>query len=468
MGRLRIASERSFPRVQLATPDGGRPVEVLLIAQLDPGAGDTLAAQAGQRQASHPRHDAALDEPSALLSPPDFSRDDPTSLFSFSVGPYGHPFHRHAGRRLFTAISGSGGARLRFAHVCDAAMAADPAAFLSALRHVEVPPDCLFSVRFDGGTWHQFLPLRNDGHHPALFALSCHPDESAGLTDPSLQARAAAGTATIASLTELLPSPVQSLLDAADARGDAVPTTCLALHAPPDSWRQRACARIRSRAGRCRLRWQAKGAAGYTGHRGDAAVIVHARALPEDSLLHPLLSDYHYQDVVTATLAPEDVRSSQPAALLAALLEGFLEAPPASVGALMGLRNALVRPFGLRTAKLGCPVSSLASAQSPERFLQRFPVLSQAHAPRSAQVILGADDRHLAFRSCAAVHVDDEGQVHFSLSTRVRCRNLFGRAYMAVVDGVHRRHVAPTLLSTALLHVATRDLSAGDALSPVA
>ncbi len=461
MGRIRIASERSFPRVRISAAPGGRPIEVLLVSQLDPGAGDALAAQAGQRQASHPRHDDALDEPSALLSAPDFAQHDPTSLFSFSVGSQGHPFHRHAGRRLFTAISGSGGTRLRFAQVTDAELAADPAAFLRALRHVEVPPDCLFSVRFDGGTWHQFMPLRDDGRHPALFALSCHPDESAGVADPATQARVRAGEATLASLTELLPVEVQRLLDGADARRLPVPTTTLTLHARPDSWQQRACAALRSRAGVCRMRWLGHASAGYIGQRDAPPPILHSRALPEDSLLEHLLRDAHYQDTVSARLPLAALHERTPAALLAALLEGFLDAPPASVGALMKLRNTLVRPFGLRTATLGCPVSSLACEAGSERFLQRFPVLAQRHEPHRAQVILGADDRHLAFRSCVSVWLDEHGHACFSLSTRVRCRNLFGRLYMALVDGVHRRHVAPTLLGTALLQLTARQAVGG-------
>jgi hypothetical protein len=44
---------------------------------------------------------------------------------------------------------------------------------------------------------------------------------------------------------------------------------------------------------------------------------------------------------------------------LVALLEGFLDNRPSFVSRLMVLRNALVRPLGLRTSPLGCPVSSL-------------------------------------------------------------------------------------------------------------
>lgn len=84
-----VVAEASFPRVLLPSCSGGRPVEVILIAQLDPGAGDGLIAQAGRRQQRHPAHHAALDEPSAQLSAPDFQLGDPASLFSFSVGPQG-------------------------------------------------------------------------------------------------------------------------------------------------------------------------------------------------------------------------------------------------------------------------------------------------------------------------------------------------------------------------------------------
>ncbi|WWW36894.1 hypothetical protein V8017_09145 [Stenotrophomonas rhizophila] len=53
---------------------------------------------------------------------------------------------------MFTAIAGSGGAQLRFSTVSDAQLQQDPAAFVRALRCIDVPPDCLFTVRFGSGT----------------------------------------------------------------------------------------------------------------------------------------------------------------------------------------------------------------------------------------------------------------------------------------------------------------------------
>ncbi|SBV51085.1 hypothetical protein XBLMG947_1869 [Xanthomonas bromi] len=83
------------------------------------------------------------------------------------------------------------------------------------------------------------------------------------------------------------------------------------------------------------------------------------------------------------------------------------------------------------------------------------------------QVLLGADDRHLVFRSSVGVEVLDDGSVELSLETRVACRNRFGRVYMALVDGVHHRYIAPALLRTAaqallvpILDAATTPVSA--------
>lgn len=145
-------TSRSFPSIQLPAHDGGGPVEVTLIAQLGIGAGDALVSDASQRQRHHPAFIDALDEPSARLGGMHLQHGDPSSLYSFVVGAGGHPFHRHAGPRMFTAIAGSAGAELRFASASDQQLADDPSHFLRSLRRVRIPPDCLFTVRFGGGT----------------------------------------------------------------------------------------------------------------------------------------------------------------------------------------------------------------------------------------------------------------------------------------------------------------------------
>lgn len=204
---------RGFPQAVLPCAEGGLPVEVSLIARLSPGEGDRLIADAASRQQSHPGFVAGWDEPSVRLGALHDRQGDRSTLFSFMVGEAGHSFHRHAGRRVFTAIAGSSGVRLYFSR------GDDGVCFQRELRAVHVPADSLFTVRFGGGTWHQFLPGRSHQGHPALFALSCHPDEYSGALDEATRQAVARGEANIATLTESLP---QAWLIGLDM--DALPT----------------------------------------------------------------------------------------------------------------------------------------------------------------------------------------------------------------------------------------------------
>ncbi|MCD9033904.1 DUF2867 domain-containing protein [Luteimonas sp. Y-2-2-4F] len=434
-----------FPTARLPSLDGGPPVEVWLIAQLGTGAGDRLFADACGRQRGHASFVDALDEPSALLGAPHPGAGDASTLFSFAVDRQGHPFHRHAGRRVFTAVAGSGGALLRFSTVPDARLAADPAAFAEALHCVEIPPDALFAVRFGGGAWHQFAPRREG--HPVFFALSCHPDELGGLDDPALRARVLAGQADIPALTELLPETVRAWLAADPSALDAAPVTRLSLGAAGGGWRDRAGGLLRRAGGRLRgLRRHAPGFAAV-----QAGELSHQDRIPADSLLAAELAQprFHHEDRVAMRLPAGSMRGDADA-LLRRVLAGFLHNRPASVSRLMRLRNLLVRPLRLRTSPLGCPVSSLLSGERDRLYAGRFPVLAQRIGARRAEVLLGADDRHLAFRSSVDVRIGDDGAIEVGLGTRVRCRNAFGRFYLAAISAVHRRHIAPTMLRLAV------------------
>lgn len=442
MERSRTPNESSFPHVSINASDGSRAAEVTLLTQLDVGAGDAVATAAGARQAQHAHFNDALDEPSARLSAPNLAAGDNAALYTFSVGRNGHPFHRHAAPRVFTAISGSGGARLRFiaaGSACDTSMDIQ-----RALRHVEIPADCLFTVRMAANTWHQFEPLRGNGRHPALFAVSCHPDETAGALDKALQARVFRGEADLASLTELMPAALQQHTQ----QVDEVWTSVLSFDPRPrQAW---ACALLRRRAGQLRqLLAQRCPRSGTTSHRLPPLRARSTHQLPPSSLLAEQLPRYHHQDQVDVQIDQRWLVGSNPDQLLAALLTAFIQQPAGSVSGLMRLRNLLVRPLRLRTSSLGCPVSSLLSDAPTQRFAQRFPVLAASISANSAQVLLGADDRHLQFRSSVAVRRDGE-RITFSLSTRVYCRNPFGHLYMAAVDPMHRHFIAPKMLKTAV------------------
>ena len=458
----------TFPSVRLSAGPGCVPIEVSLVARLGHGAGDRLFHEAQARQRHHGSFVDALDEPSAKLGATDFRAGDATALYSFGVGERGHPFHRHAGHRVFTAVSGSGGTQLRFSSATRAELLRDPAAFLRAMHHVNVPPDCLFTVRFSGETWHQFAPLREGSGHPALFALSTHTNELGGELDPETRRRVLRDEGDIPSLTELLPEAVVRWLAAASPAAGDVATTTLSLHDRPGGWLEAVCRRVRSMAGHLH-RWRL----GF-GHRpGFVSVarerrVVEHRDLPRDCLLQDELRDraVHHQDRFTLTVQPAQAGNRDARQWLAAALDGFLDNAPANVAWMMALRNVLVRPLGLRTSPLGCPVSSLRGP-SPARFDGRFPVRSQHVTAdgRSAQVILGADDKHLVFRCCVGVRVLDDGAVEFSLSDRVACTNAFGRLYMALISSTHRRVIAPAMLAHAV-EAALRPRAAPRSASP--
>lgn len=98
----------------------------------------------------------------------------------------------------------------------------------------------------------------------------------------------------------------------------------------------------------------------------------------------------------------------------------FFTAAPRWVGALLRLRDALVRPFGLRTS----------DTRSPERPDAMFPVL----AVSSTEALLGLDDAHLDFRVVTTV---DEASAQVTLTTVVRVHSRLGRVYWGVVRHVH-------------------------------
>lgn len=442
---------RTFPSVTIPSQSGGVATEVSLIAQLGHGAGNHLFASVASRQRQHAAFVDELDEPSAKLGGADFAKDDPTSLYSFIVGPKGHPFHRHAGHRVFTAVSGSGGAQLRFSTATPEQVAADPRSFLRSLRYVNIPPDCLFAVRFGGETWHQFAPLRKNALHPVFFALSTHTNELGGNLSDELKRRVLANDANIPSLTELLPQGVADLLGARDFDASAVLTTTLSLDAPEGTFHRLVCNTVRGGAGALRGAWGVwKDASGYAGNM--ARPVAALAAAPETSLLRRHLSDkkIHHDDTFCIRVAapPKNVTASQ---LLASVLEGFLLNAPHGVTSLMAFRNMLVKPLGLRTSPLGCPVSSLLSPRSDNLFAGQYPVIDQSvdDAAGIAQVILGADDKHLSFRSCVGVALGDSG-AEITLGTRVHCKNAFGRFYMAAIDLTHRHYVTPAMLRRAV------------------
>jgi hypothetical protein len=312
------------------------------------------------------------------------------------------------------------------------------------------------------------VPLRRDSGHPALFALSCHTNELGGELPAELRARVAANEADIPSVTEVLPAQLIEKLALIDSR--LLPTVAVSLHESPTSWQSRMCAWTRDKIGRLRaaavrLRLRVGRVGGYLADNGGGREVHELATVPAASLLRTQLPDaFNHEDSFELRFAPGEVATRSAHAVLAAVLEGFLENRPVGVARMMSVRNVLVKPFGLRTSPLGCPVSSLLTERPVACFDSRFPVLVQrgTREDRVAEVILGADDKHLRFRSCVGARIEDDGGVVVSLGTRVATTNWFGWIYMAAIDRTHKRYVSPVMLRLAADYAARR-LAAFDA-----
>lgn len=451
----------TFPSLQIPSKTGGLPIEVSLIAQLGHGAGNHLFASVASRQQKHTEFIDELDEPSAKLGGTNFSLGDTSALYSFIVGPKGHPFHRHAGHRIFTAVSGSGGSQLRFSTASDAQIAKDPNSFIRELHFINIPPDCLFTVRFGGATWHQFWPLSRNSLHPVFFALSCHTDELGGNLSEALKAKIIANKANIPTLTETLPPELSSLIQSKSFQNNVVLTTTLSLDAPAGTMHRLVCDTVRGTMGVIRSIWAGRSnTSGFISQTALTQNIKALDALPEHSLLHNQLAGerLHHEDTFSLTIENSGFKNLTASQLLEDLLEGFLLNTSKGVSRLMLLRNIIVKPLGLRTSPLGCPVSSLLSDNNQNLFANQYPVLDQRinDEDKLAQVILGADDKHLKFRSCVGVEIMNDHQVKFTLGTRVHCKNVFGQFYMFLINYTHRHYIAPNMLRLAVDYVASQ------------
>jgi hypothetical protein len=111
-----------------------------------------------------------------------------------------------------------------------------------------------------------------------------------------------------------------------------------------------------------------------------------------------------------------------------------IERPPGWISSLMQLRDAIVKPLGLRTGQDG----ALARMDR----IGVFPVLSKA----PERVVLGLDDKHLDFRLAIDVATLDARRREIVATTLVQTHNWLGRTYLALILPFHRR-IVPALMA---------------------
>ncbi|MFK8033269.1 MAG: DUF2867 domain-containing protein [Hyphomicrobiales bacterium] len=103
---------------------------------------------------------------------------------------------------------------------------------------------------------------------------------------------------------------------------------------------------------------------------------------------------------------------------------------------LLSVRNAVVKPFGLKMGK--------ETASQPANSIGFFPVLEE----NDERIVVGLDDKHLDFRIIVELFAKDSTTTVL-MTTVIRRHNLFGKIYLAVVSPFHKL-IVPRVLSQAI------------------
>lgn len=159
---------------------------------------------------------------------------------------------------------------------------------------------------------------------------------------------------------------------------------------------------------------------------------VRTVVLPEESRIVCLYKLPELADAFAITLppeAPDDITR----------LARILFANPACwFRCLLTCRDALVRPFGIRTS---AQLRDKLMAEGALR-IDFFPVLSV----KNSELIIGHDDCHLDFRTSVLVRQLGHGKEREVVMTSVvRCHNRTGRLYTWLIAPFHRAVVSSML-----------------------
>ena len=120
------------------------------------------------------------------------------------------------------------------------------------------------------------------------------------------------------------------------------------------------------------------------------------------------------------------------------LARSALGDPAPWVRLLLGLRDALVAGFGVKTTQ---EVRRAAIADNADR-IDFFRILARS----DRELILGEDDRHLDFRLSLLLRArPDSSGDELVATTVVRCHNALGRVYLALIARFHRLVVVSNL-----------------------
>jgi hypothetical protein len=178
---------------------------------------------------------------------------------------------------------------------------------------------------------------------------------------------------------------------------------------------------------------------------------LHNCQLPVASGLGQMQPAAHYVDAYAAML-------QDPGHKLTAVdaAKAFFLSAPRWLGALMRVRNALVKMAGLKTGN---------NAQTLEEAMRNFQYLPgqrmglfEVYASAANEVIMGENDRHLDFRVSVWGEPFNENTQRLVLSTAVVFHNRAGRLYFWLVGFFHRR-IVPAMLKAMVSHLQNQHVS---------
>ncbi|GAA0766723.1 DUF2867 domain-containing protein [Ideonella azotifigens] len=155
--------------------------------------------------------------------------------------------------------------------------------------------------------------------------------------------------------------------------------------------------------------------------------------VPTDSRIGSFYANPYLADAFAVALPANVVRDPE---LLARFVFGH---QPGWINQLMGVRDAMVSVFGLKTAKA-------LSTAGPSPATNRVG-LFKIYERHASEIILGENDKHLDFRAsvmCRPAAAGEPGPT-LVMSTVVCCHNRLGRSYIGLIRPFHRLVVQASL-----------------------
>lgn len=148
-------------------------------------------------------------------------------------------------------------------------------------------------------------------------------------------------------------------------------------------------------------------------------------ALPTDSAISDWFGTADLADAFAIPLT-----GAQAAMGIGHLARCVMDTPPLWLKLLLGIRDAAVSVFGIKSS------SELRASAAPEGagHIDFFRVLSAT----DREIIVGENDRHLDFRASVKLRKTADGADELIATTAVRCHNPLGRLYLRLITPFHK------------------------------